>query len=319
MQPRIHLLEEQRIEDKAKLASNREEISSTTKEIARLAELLEVAQNTIAQKDKEASVYRDAAVQLEVEREVRARAETREELERTERIAACAQLLATQSDCSNRIKDAEEKAADVVCSLRADLQALQKEREGDALKSEEMNEKIAVLNGQLSQYKLALENAQAEANHESLAELGQVKGELEVLRRRVVELNELKLHDASASEEKICELKNKVAENDIQRRKLHNLVQELRGNVRVFARVRPFLPSDDADGNTESTIITRHDNAGIKIVKKPTNPDDKLEEHGFTFDKSFEQSTSQETVFQEVSEFVQSALDGFNVCLFSCK
>jgi len=25
---------------------------------------------------------------------------------------------------------------------------------------------------------------------------------------------------------------------------MHNLIQELRGNVRVYARVRPFLPAD---------------------------------------------------------------------------
>ena len=28
------------------------------------------------------------------------------------------------------------------------------------------------------------------------------------------------------------------------RRKLHNMVQELKGNIRVFCRVRPLLPSD---------------------------------------------------------------------------
>jgi kinesin family protein C1 len=31
----------------------------------------------------------------------------------------------------------------------------------------------------------------------------------------------------------------------------------------------------------------------------------------------FAPGTSQSAVFNEVSEFVQSALDGFNVCLFS--
>ncbi len=37
----------------------------------------------------------------------------------------------------------------------------------------------------------------------------------------------------------------------------------------------------------------------------------------FTFDRVFGPSNGQETVFTEVSEFVQSALDGYNVCLFS--
>ncbi len=36
----------------------------------------------------------------------------------------------------------------------------------------------------------------------------------------------------------------KVFNLEAERRKLQNLVQELRGNVRVFARLRPFLPND---------------------------------------------------------------------------
>ena len=35
-----------------------------------------------------------------------------------------------------------------------------------------------------------------------------------------------------------------ILEGEAQRRKMHNLIQELRGNVRVYARVRPYLPAD---------------------------------------------------------------------------
>jgi kinesin family protein C1 len=98
---------------------------------------------------------------------------------------------------------------------------------------------------------------------------------------------------------------------------MHNLVQELRGNVRVFARVRPYLPSDGDISTLESPINTRSDNSGLKITRLLRGPEERPESHGFTFDKVFNPSTSQENVFDEVSEFVQSALDGFNVCLFS--
>lgn len=39
--------------------------------------------------------------------------------------------------------------------------------------------------------------------------------------------------------------------------------------------------------------------------------------HRFSFDRVFAPSSGQETIFEEVSEFVQSALDGYNVCLLS--
>jgi kinesin family protein C1 len=107
---------------------------------------------------------------------------------------------------------------------------------------------------------------------------------------------------------------------DEQRRKMHNLIQELRGNVRVFARVRPFLPSDGVDlatqPNPSSSVAVRPDDMTLRISRTASGSD-RAEEHSFSFDRTFGASASQEVVFKEVSEFVQSALDGYNVCLFS--
>eukprot|EP00605_Chrysophyceae_sp_TOSAG23-4_P001596 GSChrysophyteH1.ASY1.ANO1.1752.1 assembled CDS len=176
-----------------------------------------------------------ASSQLELERELRSRAEHRESSERQERIAASAQLLATQSDCNARIQELERK-------MRADV------------------EKVKSL----------LDSSQADLEKKALA--------------------------------RVTELEEELRLAEVTRRKLHNTIQELRGNVRVFARVRPFLPSDAAQGSvgaSESSIEHR------------------AEDHAFTFDRVFGPSSSQECVFKEVSEFVQSALDGYNVCLFS--
>ena len=103
------------------------------------------------------------------------------------------------------------------------------------------------------------------------------------------------------------------------RRKLHNLVQELRGNVRVFARVRPFLPNDGLtmENLPEPSMKVNADGSSLKIAKRIMNDDCKGDETFFTFDRVFGQSCEQEEIFKEVSEFVQSALDGYNVCLFS--
>jgi len=40
-------------------------------------------------------------------------------------------------------------------------------------------------------------------------------------------------------------------EAEMVRRRLHNMVQELKGNIRVFGRVRPLLPSDVSGTNDE--------------------------------------------------------------------
>ena len=51
--------------------------------------------------------------------------------------------------------------------------------------------------------------------------------------------------------------------------------------------------------------------------KKTGGGTERTEEFHFNFDKNFGSASSQDEVFSEVSEFVQSALDGYNVCLFS--
>ena len=124
----------------------------------------------------------------------------------------------------------------------------------------------------------------------------------------------------SLDAQRVQEYEEKIRVGEQQRRKLHNLVQELRGNVRVFARVRPFLPSDGldlAESSPEPVISLRSDLNSLRISKANVGPDERVEDHSFVFDRVFGPSTSQETLFQEVSEFVQSALDGYNVCLFS--
>jgi hypothetical protein len=51
----------------------------------------------------------DAILQLEIKSKLLSISEVREEAERVERIACSAQLLATQYQCSNQIKEIEEK------------------------------------------------------------------------------------------------------------------------------------------------------------------------------------------------------------------
>jgi hypothetical protein len=46
----------------------------------------------------------------------------------------------------------------------------------------------------------------------------------------------------------IGEMQEQLVRGEQQRRKMHNRIQELRGNIRVFVRTRPFLPGDgDSD------------------------------------------------------------------------
>ncbi|RLN62747.1 hypothetical protein BBJ29_001969, partial [Phytophthora kernoviae] len=93
--------------------------------------------------------------------------------------------------------------------------------------------------------------------------------------------------------------------------------QELRGNVRVFARTRPFLPSDHCDPNTALPVIScDFDGESLKLLR-PGKSNAEPDTFGFSFDRVFPPAAGQDSVFEQVSEFVQSSLDGYHVCLFS--
>lgn len=109
------------------------------------------------------------------------------------------------------------------------------------------------------------------------------------------------------------ELKN--FEGELLRRKLHNTILELKGNIRVFCRVRPSLPEDDCI-SVESSIVQYPTSAelvgrSIDLIQGPG------QKHSFSFDKVFGPEAEQEEVFVEISQLVQSALDGYKVCIFA--
>lgn len=90
-----------------------------------------------------------------------------------------------------------------------------------------------------------------------------------------------------------------------ERRRLFNVVQELRGNIRVFCRVRPLkshnisaavgFPDDGVDENSRILL-------GNKM---------------FEFDQVFRPASSQQEVYDETAGVVQSVVDGYNVCVFA--
>jgi kinesin family protein C1 len=111
-------------------------------------------------------------------------------------------------------------------------------------------------------------------------------------------------------DKRIAELENELLKGEQLRRQMHNAIQELRGNIRVYVRTRPFLPGDKQ--TDDSPIDVTPDGESLTILdRRSGNPLD------FKFDKVFPPSAGQGFVFDEVSDFIQSALDGYHVCLFS--
>ena len=119
---------------------------------------------------------------------------------------------------------------------------------------------------------------------------------------------------------KAAEANEKLIKEETLRRKLHNQVQELKGNIRVFCRVRPSLDSDLADTTARiSYPDIESDSKEIEVMgpeEKSSLGHSTTRKHAFAFDRIFGPSSQNEDVFGEISQLVQSALDGYNVCIF---
>jgi kinesin family protein C1 len=128
------------------------------------------------------------------------------------------------------------------------------------------------------------------------------------------------------------------------RRSLHNKVIQLSGNIRVFVRVRPSIPSEEAtaktakspfsfpsvfDQNTTASSITSTStvNVGDDLTKRfivatePTKDRGGLSQRRkklkFGFDNVFTPTNTQDDVWEATEPLVQSAVDGYNTCVFA--
>mmetsp|Transcript_46804 Transcript_46804/g.89379 ORF Transcript_46804/g.89379 Transcript_46804/m.89379 type:complete len:805 (+) Transcript_46804:3-2417(+) len=91
----------------------------------------------------------------------------------------------------------------------------------------------------------------------------------------------------------------------IERKRLHNLVQELKGNIRVFCRIKPLTEEERAAGQQMSMRLPPGDRSIT------------LGQHTFEFDRAFGPPANQAEVFEDIGGLVTSVLDGYNVCIFA--
>lgn len=114
-------------------------------------------------------------------------------------------------------------------------------------------------------------------------------------------------------------LREKLGNEEIVRRKLHNQIQELKGNIRVFCRVRPTLGDEAASAARIEFPDCEMEGKEISVlgpVERNMIGQEVTKTHPFSFDKVFSPTHQNADVFEEISQLVQSALDGYNVCIF---
>ncbi|OMO50800.1 hypothetical protein CCACVL1_30241 [Corchorus capsularis] len=109
-----------------------------------------------------------------------------------------------------------------------------------------------------------------------------------------------------------CEdLKLKFNEEQAMRKKLHNQIEEAKGNIRVFCRCRPLSKVEASNGHATVVDFSAAKDGDIGILTGSST------KKTFKFDRVYTPKDDQVDVFVDASPMVTSVLDGYNVCIFA--
>ncbi|OIW10490.1 hypothetical protein TanjilG_00428 [Lupinus angustifolius] len=222
----------------------------------------------------------------------------------------------------------KETLANELKSLREELKQIRDERDCQQGQIKALIEEVVKYKEHTGKSCQQLDTLTIKTNALEVTCSSQKEQILQLQQMLFVEKEKLKMVELSAStsttvfEEQrrtIFELQDRLADRELQlvegeklRKKLHNTVQELKGNIRVFCRVRPLLPEDGTGSDMVVSYPTSTEalERGIELAQSG-------QKYPFTFDKVFDHEASQQDVFTEISQLVQSALDGYKVCIFA--
>jgi len=135
----------------------------------------------------------------------------------------------------------------------------------------------------------------------------------------------------------VNELLHQLHVQDEIRKQLHNRVLQLTGNIIVYVRVKKRISTSESRMTDKSpfsfpmcqdqdiltnTIRSEEIEKQVLMFTEPMNKDrggrtTRQKRYKFCFDRVFSPEDTQDSVWVAVKPLVQSAIDGFNVCLFA--
>ena len=144
---------------------------------------------------------------------------------------------------------------------------------------------------------------QASKQMEELEQLREFKADVDRKDKQTAEI----IKSQSAA---IAELEGKYLEELTLRKRYFNMMEDMKGKIRVYARTRPLTKKETDEGQKFS--LTFPDEF---TLEHPWKEEKKNRSYGF--DTVFGANTPQEKVFEDTKYLVQSAFDGYNVCIFA--
>ena len=317
------------------VAANRK-IEEMAKERAALRERLQEAQEAARSAERDGQRVARLEADLEAARASAAEAERRaaeahgaagETDERVEILSRRVGELTVARDAeSERARDAEAEAR----ALDVELQKLKAASENATLnltRSAEADR--ASLEARLESAEARSADADRRADllrvalDEAEAELDCARAENETARDSLLELERLRELSADVERrerqtadiikrqrETVETLEAKYKEESALRKKYFNTIEDMKGKIRVFARTRPLSEKEKRENQTFSLSFP-----DAFTMEHPWR--DERAPRSYAFDRVFGADSTQAEVFEDTKYLVQSAFDGYNVCIFA--
>ncbi|KAJ2227492.1 kinesin-like nuclear fusion protein [Coemansia sp. RSA 485] len=218
-------------------------------------------------------------------------------------------------DIKRKFKRQNELMQDEQRVLKKRVEEIQESLESTKTRLSAKKDECTRLENTIS--KQATDQLELESSFRSLkAKVEQLEDTISSREIQIAELQEA----VSSRNNLISELEAKLRVEETTRRRLHNTIQELRGNIRVFCRVRPLLVEEkSSDAALPIKLPESEEQNEIELTQSSENALGKAtaKTFPFKFDRVFAPESTQDTVFEEVSQLIQSALDGYPVCIFA--
>ncbi|PKU61964.1 Kinesin-like calmodulin-binding protein like [Dendrobium catenatum] len=203
-----------------------------------------------------------------------------------------------------KIQIFEKKKKDEISMM---INNYEDKRQNFALKITEFEQKLVstaeVL--RVAESTIATRNIEIDALHDNLKELQELRDMKEDIDRK----NEQTALILKRQGSQLAELEALYKEELVLRKRYYNIIEDMKGKIRVFCRLRPLNEKEIAE--KKKNVVFSVDEFTVEHPWK----DEKSKQH--IYDRVFGQNDSQEDVFADTKYLVQSAVDGYNVCIFA--
>ncbi|XP_059645600.1 kinesin-like protein KIN-14E [Cornus florida] len=203
-----------------------------------------------------------------------------------------------------RISKLEKKKAAEVEVLAKNVE---QERRALRLRVSELEKKLEDVTQDLAMASstLAMKNTELSALQNNLKELEELREMKEDIDRK----NEQTAAILKMQGAQLAELEALYKEEQVLRKRYFNTIEDMKGKIRVFCRLRPLSEKEIAE--KERNVLKSLDEFTVEHVWR----DDKTKQH--LYDRVFDGNATQDDVFDDTRYLVQSAVDGYNVCIFA--